>query len=280
MFLSCMYHFIHMQILRSKKCFVTYITIVRLFSEVKNVLLHTSQLYGFSAVFAPITAVYGKEDNSYNVELNICQTLKEYYEQPAFYKLIIDFFKTKKGKKAKSHIYSAKKKFIKGKRRTRTYGNYDSTDYIEFNKFYGQNKNVNLKCDLIKPKLPFVSNEKQCKSIGEYYTQFDIKVLYNFYKHLFEVKKKTKRNYLTRRFTARLKKYVDKFNKSKSATKKSKQSKLLKIVINGFYKMKSSQIIPHYNEFYTFYTEKHTPTKKEKDHVDTEHCDYFKRIYL
>jgi len=139
---------------------------------------------------------------------------------------------------------------------------------------------ANLKCDLIKPKLSFVPSNIQCGSIGEYYTQFGIKVLYNFYKYLFGVKRKKERNYKTKMFTAALKALVNKFNKIKSPSKRAFLNKSLKKLVDKFYKKKCAKIIPHYNDFYTFYTTKYTPEKKQKGHVDTAHCDYFKRISL
>jgi len=33
--------------------------------------------------------------------------------------------------------------------------------------------------------------------------------------------------------------------------------------------------MPHYNDFYTFYTAKYTKEKREKGHVNTTHSDYF-----
>lgn len=177
-----------------------------------------------------------------------------------------------------------KDKFIEGKRFTRTDGCYDSTDYIEFNKFYIDKKQYvteNLRCDLIKPKLKFVPEDKQCKSIGEYYTQFGIKVLYNFYKDLFGIKKRKQRDIKTKLFIGLIKGMVTKFQSVSNPFDKGLLSTTLQKAINLFYKQKCKKIIPHYNKFYTFYTEKYTQEKKNRGtHVDTADCDYFKRIPL
>lgn len=223
-----------------------------------------------------------KNKNVYHVDLGICPTLTAYYEQPIFEKSVTnEFFDSEKGKLVKTHIYSVKNKFTEDKPVARIEHCSDSSDYIQFNTFYiAKKKDVtaDLSCDLIKPKLSFVSYNKQCGSIGEYYTQFGIKVLYNFYKYLFGVKKKNERDFVSNMLTSALKRLVNKFNKIKSNKKKDIIRIGLEAAINKYYKTRCKKIIPHYNDFYTFYTAKYTKEKKEKGHVDTAHCDYFIRI--
>jgi len=174
-----------------------------------------------------------------------------------------------------------KDKHIKRKPFARTEHCSDSSDYKLFNTFYINKKKdvtADLNCDLIKPKLSFVPHNKQCQSIGEYYTQFGIKVVYNFYKYLFGVKKKKEHSKLLTSTLTTLKRYLNKYNKINSPRNKDTTRKRLQKVINMYYKLQCKKIIPHYNDFYEFYTSKYTNEKKPKDHVDTAHCDYFIRI--
>ncbi|KAF0749578.1 Uncharacterized protein FWK35_00035084 [Aphis craccivora] len=182
----------------------------------------------FYRVFAPIIA--GSH--------GICQTLKAYYEQPIFEKSVTnEFFNSKNGKLVKTHINSVKDKHIKRKPFARTEHCSDSSDYKLFNTFYINKKKdvtADLNCDLIKPKLSFVGpHNKQCQSIGEYYTQFGIKVVYNFYKYLFGVKKKKEHSKLLTSTLTTLKRYLNKYNKINSPRNKDTTRKRLQKATNN-----------------------------------------------
>uniref|UniRef100_A0A2S2NG91 Uncharacterized protein n=1 Tax=Schizaphis graminum TaxID=13262 RepID=A0A2S2NG91_SCHGA len=233
-------------------------------------------------IFVFISIIDGKNENNNSNKNGICQTLAEYYTQKMFEKSVTNEFFDSEGKDAKARIFVKNKKTKRKKkskpRRTETC--FDSMDYNQFNTFYIAKKKevTNLKCDLIQPKLPFVPPNKKCKSIGDYYIQFGVKVFYNFFKYLLGIKKKKDRDMVSKLLLSGLKKLVDKYDKMKDVEKKKSTTSGMILVINGYYKKKCNQIMSHYNAFYTFYMKKYTKEKREKGHVDTADCDYFIRI--
>lgn len=152
-------------------------------------------------------------------------------------------------------------------------------DYNAFLTYYYKNKNIKkpikLECDLLKPKLSFVS-DALCKTIGRYFIQFGIKVYYNFFKYLFGIGKKAKRGFLSRKLTGKMKSLVKKYEAVKEEEKKKQELKIQNL-IDSYYKLGCRKIIPHFNEFYIFYNN-YSKSKENEGFVKSATCDYFVRI--
>ncbi|XP_060859934.1 uncharacterized protein LOC132937121 [Metopolophium dirhodum] len=198
----------------------------------------------------------------------ICETLGDYYNQ---YTPIKDFIETKEGNGLKTRLKAKKKQH-----RTQNCG--DSKDYNAFTTFV-TNKQLSRTaggCDLIKPQIPSVPDHK-CESFEKYLIQFGVKVCYNFYKHIFGINEKEKRNKFSKILTSYLKSRVKKHEAIKDKELKAKDALKIEKKIKWYYKILCNKVMPHYNLFYIFYTQ-YSKAKESKGHKTTASCDYFKRI--
>ncbi|XP_029341677.1 uncharacterized protein LOC100572076 isoform X3 [Acyrthosiphon pisum] len=210
-----------------------------------------------------------KKINARKIEMGgICETLNDYYKQ---YTQYTDFIKTTEGKGLKTRLRAKKKQH-----RTQNCG--DSNDYNAFTTFAKKNqlRRTAGGCDLIKPQITSVTDHK-CESFEKYLIQFGVKVCYNFFKYIFSIDEKEKRNKFSKILTSYLKSRVKKHEAIKEKELQEKDALKIEKKIKWYYKIFCNKVMPHYNLFYIFYTN-YSEAKKSKGHTITASCDYFERI--
>lgn len=237
-----------------------------------------------------INESYQSENVQTHNTMKICDTLTEYIIKNPFKENDVKTFMEKlKQPRRKKVIF--KKKSLK----TDIQSYYQRhgcrkqiTDYNNFNNKIKLKKDEMFFCDMIPPPLQLTS--KICKSLGEYYLQFGVDFYLGFYKMLKSNKEKTLKQIIkeekkeNRNLNKKNKPYTTPnkliiriqkaWNKIYSIIVKMKKSKklspLVKLAINGYYKLNCKTIINDYKEFYVYYTK-----NKNKARTNVRFCDYF-----